>query len=145
MSPPALMATKKALVPDSAIVPKLNTSSFFVVPKPESSNVTVELVLSGKKPPTPLPRLSPPPPTLWGSRAPPQTDVIKTVISFCTGGAGRGVGHSPEGGDTPRTESSGQQLPRECPPSSNLSRCPYRHLASSWLHQPGSPQVSGPD
>ena len=30
----------------------------------------------------------------------------------------------PKGGGTRRTESSGQQLPRECRPSSDLSRCP---------------------
>ena len=43
------------------------------------------------------------------------------------------MGHSHDG-DTPRTESSGQQLLRECRPSSDLSRCPYRHLVSSSLH-----------
>ena len=117
MTPQAFMVSKNALVPDLPIVPKLFTSSFFVKPTPESSVVMVELVLSGKKPPTPLHRL-------WGSRAPPQTDVMRTVISFCTGVASRDVGHSLEGGDTPRTKSSRQQLPRECYPSLGSSRCP---------------------
>ena len=39
------MASMKALVPDLAIVPRLFTSSFFVMPIPESSMVTVELNL----------------------------------------------------------------------------------------------------
>ena len=47
------MATTNALAPDWAIVPKLITSSLFVKLTPESSNEKVELVLSGKKPPTP--------------------------------------------------------------------------------------------
>merc|ERR1719213_329558 len=37
----------KALVPDFAIVPRLLTSSFLVIPIPESSIVRVEFVLSG--------------------------------------------------------------------------------------------------
>ena len=36
-----------ALVPDLAMVPKLLINSFFVMPIPESSMVSVELVLSG--------------------------------------------------------------------------------------------------
>eukprot|EP00427_Karlodinium_veneficum_P019261 CAMPEP_0169127212 /NCGR_PEP_ID=MMETSP1015-20121227/35883_1 /TAXON_ID=342587 /ORGANISM="Karlodinium micrum, Strain CCMP2283" /LENGTH=53 /DNA_ID=CAMNT_0009190971 /DNA_START=102 /DNA_END=263 /DNA_ORIENTATION=+ len=47
ISPPAAMASMKALVPDFAMVPKLLISSFLVMPIPESSIVMVELVLSG--------------------------------------------------------------------------------------------------
>jgi len=47
ISPPAAIASIKALVPDLAMVPKLLMSSFFVIPMPESSIVIVELVLSG--------------------------------------------------------------------------------------------------
>ena len=47
MSPPAAMASMKALVPDLAMVPKLLMSSFLVMPMPESSMVKVEFVLSG--------------------------------------------------------------------------------------------------
>ena len=47
MSPPAAIASMKALVPDLAIVPKLLMSSFLVMPMPESSMVNVEFVLSG--------------------------------------------------------------------------------------------------
>ena len=47
MSPPAAMASIKALVPDLAMVPKLLMSSFLVMPMPESSMVKVEFVLSG--------------------------------------------------------------------------------------------------
>ena len=72
-----------------------------------------------------------------------------TVVSLCTGGAGRRVGHSPEGGDAPRTESSGQQLPRKCRPSSDLSRCAYQHLGPPATVTPGrllaSPSGANPD
>ena len=37
----------KALVPDLALVPRLFTNSFFVMPMPESSIWIVEVVLSG--------------------------------------------------------------------------------------------------
>jgi len=47
MSPPADIASMNALVPDFAIVPRLLTNSFFVIPMPESSMVRVEFVLSG--------------------------------------------------------------------------------------------------
>ena len=47
MSPPPLMASMKALVPDLALVPRWFTSSFFCQPMPEFSIVMVELVLSG--------------------------------------------------------------------------------------------------
>ena len=57
---------------------------------------------------------------------------------FCTGsGASRGAGHSPEGGDTRRTESSGQQL----------QRCVAHHrtclaaLADTWLTPGDNSQV----
>merc|ERR1712032_1700932 len=47
ISPPAAIASMKALVPDLAIVPRLLISSFLVMPMPKSSMVIVELVLSG--------------------------------------------------------------------------------------------------
>ena len=76
MSPPALMGTKNALVPDWTIVPRLFTCSFFVMPKPEPSIVAnvPRLFTSSfftarpaNRPPRPAPSGNP----LWGSRAPP--------------------------------------------------------------------------
>ena len=42
-------------------------------------------------------------------------------------------------------ESSGQQLPKECRPSSDQHAAPAESLASSQLHQPSHPQGSGLD
>ena len=94
------------------------------------------------KPPS-SPNLSPPPPTpsgnpLWGSRAPPQTDVMLTAVSLyrAQGSAGAWVS-SPEGGRHATATSSGQQLPKECRPSSDPARCPCRPLGPPATVTPG--------
>ena len=55
--------------------------------------------------PSPAPSGNP----LWGCRAPPQTEVIMTVVSLCTdSGVRGGVGRaSPKGGDARRTSPPG--------------------------------------
>ena len=47
MSAPALCNSMNSLVPDLAMVPRLETKSFLVIPIPESQMVRVLLVLSG--------------------------------------------------------------------------------------------------
>ena len=81
-------------------------------------------------PPPAPPRPFPPhhPGTHFGAPGRRPRRCKMTVVSLCTGSAVRGcVGHSPDGGDSPHTESSGQQLPRECRPSSDSSRCTVGH------------------
>ena len=83
--------------------------------------------------PNPAPSGNP----LWGSRAPPQTDVVLTVVSLCTGLWGpRGRG-SPflEGGDTGRTS-----------PPGNNSRESVAHngLVSLHLQTPGATRNGDP-
>ena len=82
-----------------------------------------------------------------GSWAPPWTDVIKTVVSLSTGLAlGSAGAGSHSGRKRHRTvESSGQQLPKECRPSSDQHAAPAEPLASTQLHQPSPPQLSGLD
>ena len=77
----------------------------------------------------------PPPAPLGGSRAPPWTDVMMTVVSRCTGLWGPQVRGSLSRRRRLQTDkSSGQQLPRECHPSMDSARCPSKPLAVSKLH-----------
>ena len=86
---------------------------------------------------------SPLPPTpsgnpLWGSRAPPQTDVTMFVARSVQGSGSAGAWVStPEGGRHATATSSGQQLPKECRPSSDPARCPCRPLGPPATVTPG--------
>ena len=67
---------------------------------------------------------------IWGSRALPQTDVKKTVVSLHTGLWGPRLRGSLSRRKRLQTvECSGQQLPRECRPSSDQLAAP----ADPWL------------
>ena len=69
---------------------------------------------------------------LHRTQAPPQTDVmIDFASSLCTGWSPRGRGSLSRGRRHPTATSSGQQLPKECRPSSDPARCPCRLLAGS--------------
>ena len=80
--------------------------------------------------PLPLHHLGTP---LWGSRAPPQTDVIMTVVSLLTRlGSPRGRGSfCPEGWRHSTVWPSGQLLRWECHPSSHRLAAPADFLAAS--------------
>ena len=84
--------------------------------------------------PAPVPSGNP----LWGSQTPPQTDVVITVVSLRTGLWGPRVRGSLSRRRRHRTDkSSGQQLPRECRPSSDSSRCTCRPLGPPATVTPG--------
>ena len=69
---------------------------------------------------------------LHRTQAPPQTDVIIDLASsLCTGWSPRGRGSLSQGRRHSTDTSSGQQLPKECRPSSDPARCPCRLLAGS--------------
>ena len=96
-------------------------------------------------PATPRPNPAPFGNPLWGSRAPPLTGAIKTVVSLPQGSGGPRVRGSLSRRRRLQTDKSSVQLLRwECRPATDSSRCTCRPLASSRLHQPGPPQGSGP-
>ena len=61
--------------------------------------------------------------------------------SLCTGWRPRSLGHSPEGGDSERSNPPGN-TPKGVSPIVGPARCPCSLLADSKLHQPGHPQGS---
>ena len=71
------------------------------------------------------------------------TDVMLTAVSLyrAQGSAGAWVS-SPEGGRHATATSSGQQLPKECRPSSDSARCPCRPLGPPATVTPGRLLVS---
>ena len=97
--------------------------------------------------PEPQPPLPPAPSgnPLWGSRAPPQTDVIMFDRSITVQGSGvrGGVGQLTRRWPTRDGHSPpGQQLPKECRPSSDTERCPCRPLGPPATVTPGRLLVS---
>ena len=97
-------------------------------------NDGITTATAASSPPSPTPSGNP----LWGSRAPPQTDVMLTAVSLyrAQGSAGAWVS-SPEGGRHATATPSGQQLPKECRPSSDPARCPCRPLGPPATVTPG--------